>query len=299
MATSRAESWWIDSATAPERHPDPPSGALPTHAAAVVIGAGLSGLGAALRLVERGVVDVIVLEQRGISGGATGHNGGHLKAGGSADQLELEEWVVGTTAALAQKWGIECDIRFPGSVTVARSEDDAQRLRDQHAASDPRQRAALWTAEQCEVYTGSSEFVLGLHHPTSGQIWPAKLAVGLAQAATAAGVQLFPDVTVSGLETAASGAVNVLLADGSSLLAETVIVATNGWASELLPELRTAIRPVTNQALVTAPAPRLWTKIGAVSTMPPPDDSAEYGYCLQREDGRVVLGMSRGEAWQW
>jgi hypothetical protein len=51
--------------------------ALPSRVPVVVIGAGLSGAGAAYSIASRGM-GVLLLDARGVSGGASGRNGGFL-----------------------------------------------------------------------------------------------------------------------------------------------------------------------------------------------------------------------------
>ncbi|MFZ8941715.1 MAG: NAD(P)/FAD-dependent oxidoreductase, partial [Gemmobacter sp.] len=54
-----------------------------------VIGAGYTGLSAALHLAERGL-DVVVLEAQRVGFGASGRNGGQVGSGQRLDQEELE-----------------------------------------------------------------------------------------------------------------------------------------------------------------------------------------------------------------
>jgi glycine/D-amino acid oxidase-like deaminating enzyme len=47
----------------------------------------------------------------------------------------------------------------------------------------------------------------------------------------------------------------VVVTDRGAVTARAVVVCTNGWAAEILPELREHLYPVRNQVLMTAPVP--------------------------------------------
>jgi glycine/D-amino acid oxidase-like deaminating enzyme len=47
----------------------------------------------------------------------------------------------------------------------------------------------------------------------------------------------------------------VVVTDRGAVTARAVVVCTNGWAGEILPELREHLYPVRNQVLMTAPVP--------------------------------------------
>ena len=64
-----------------------------------IIGAGYTGLGAALRLAEQGV-STIVLEEAQVGSGASGRNGGQIHTGQRRDQYWLEK-TVGPDDAMA------------------------------------------------------------------------------------------------------------------------------------------------------------------------------------------------------
>ena len=71
-----------------------------------VIGAGYTGLSAALHLKELGH-SVIVLEAERVGWGASGRNGGHVGTGQRADQLSLEAWFGQSAAQELWRLGLE------------------------------------------------------------------------------------------------------------------------------------------------------------------------------------------------
>ena len=79
-------SWYLATARGLTAHP-PLAGA--TTADVCVVGAGYTGLSAALHLAERGY-SVVLLEGRRVGWGASGRNGGQLGTGQRRDEDELE-----------------------------------------------------------------------------------------------------------------------------------------------------------------------------------------------------------------
>ena len=88
------DSWYY--ATAKELH-DYPVLKEDIRADVCIVGAGYTGISAALELAERGY-SVVVLENHRVSSGASGRNGGVLGMGQRKDQDVLEKWLGKETA---------------------------------------------------------------------------------------------------------------------------------------------------------------------------------------------------------
>ena len=82
-------SWYT--VTAPPA-PDLPELEGDVRADVVIVGAGYTGLSAALELAQRGY-DVVVLEAHRVGWGASGRNGGQVCTGFSASLAKVERWV--------------------------------------------------------------------------------------------------------------------------------------------------------------------------------------------------------------
>lgn len=67
--------------------------------------------------------------------------------------------------------------------------------------------------------------------------------------------------------------------------AQYVVHATNAWASHLLPFLKNIIIPVRGQVIITEPVKPLWDFCFS--------SNYSHEYCIQRHDGRIVLGGMR------
>jgi gamma-glutamylputrescine oxidase len=97
------DSWYYATARELQAHAAL-TGDLKAHVC--IVGAGYTGLSAAIELAERGY-EVVVLESHKVGSGASGRNGGVLGMGQRKDQDELEA-MVGIDDA-KKFWQIACD----------------------------------------------------------------------------------------------------------------------------------------------------------------------------------------------
>ncbi len=99
------------------------------HADVVIIGAGIMGLSVAYHLAERGVTNVTVVDMGYLCGGASGRNGGGIRARWSSEtnvRLMLES--IRICRAFAAKMKINVWFRQGGYLFLARSTDQRERL---------------------------------------------------------------------------------------------------------------------------------------------------------------------------
>ncbi|MFZ5609167.1 MAG: NAD(P)/FAD-dependent oxidoreductase [Pseudomonadota bacterium] len=180
-----------------------------------VIGAGFTGLAAALSLAERGY-GVVLLEAARVGWGASGRNGGHLidgfasnravaaKLGGAlADFFWQLRWA---GHALVREWvarhHIDCELKF-GYLDVAETPRQMRALAAaqeewvrHHAPYDSR----LLSAGEVEALIASRAFIGGRLNGGNGHLHPLKLALGEARAAARLGVAIHEESPVIALE---------------------------------------------------------------------------------------------------
>jgi glycine/D-amino acid oxidase-like deaminating enzyme len=236
---------------------NPPADPLPAltgeiRADVAVIGAGYTGMAAALRLAERGI-DVILVEAEFCGRGASSRNAGHLTPTIAGDPLILStayrrrasqlirvaERAVHFTEGLIERLGIECDYERCGNVSAAltigqlrRSERVARFLRS--AGGDVDFVRADWGLPQ--------GFLGGILEHSGGHLNPGKFAHGLRTALQSAGVRVVEGSAVHEVLPRVGGAI-VRTGKGEARV-EHVLLATNAYSNELLAAPRRAIVPV-------------------------------------------------------
>ena len=215
------------------------------HADAVVVGAGYTGLSAALVLAQRGA-RVVVLEAQEVGFGGSGRNVGLVNAGmwvmPSALPGELGESLghrlldrLGNAPSqvfeLIERHGMDCEPQRSGTLHCA---PDAAGLRELQ------ERARQWQAlgapvrvlSQAETAqkTGTDAYLGALLDLRAGTVQPLAYARGLAHAAVAAGAQLHTQTVVSAVQDEGRHwRVNTV--GGGAVHAPWVIVATNAYSS--------------------------------------------------------------------
>ena len=288
--------FWLNDAPYQEFHSSPE---LPAASDVVVIGGGITGVATAYFLRKHGI-GVTVLERRGLAGGATGRNGGHISPGTSERFSEsvkrygLEQTraiydystqCAAAVRAFVEEHQVDCELRVNGSVSLALTQAE---LRPVQESFEEMQKYGLpceyWDAATCATRTRSEDFLGGVFRPTAGQLWPARLVFAVAEQAIALGANVQTQTEVQAIEREDNGTL-IVSTERGNIRAQHVVHATNAWARQLAPYLEGIIVPVRNQVIITEPAPRLWNF--GLST------NHGYEYFMQRPDGRIVLGGMR------
>ncbi len=234
----------------------------------VIVGGGVTGLSAALHLAETGA-KVVLLEAQTPGWGASGRNGGQLNPGLKHDpqaviaahgaemggrMLRLSGDAPRFVGALVQRLGIDCDFVQPGWIQPAHDAGSMQRL-EARAAEWAAQGVGLRLLDGAEVcrLIGTDVYTGGLLDPRGANVHPLKFTLGLAAAAEKAGARIYGQSAVSGL-TRVGGRHRVRTAAGA-VLADQVLLCTNGYTDGLMPGLRRSLVPVRSVQVATAPLP--------------------------------------------
>lgn len=234
----------------------------------VVVGGGFAGLSAALELRQKGL-SVVLLEADRIGSGASGRNGGQAIVGyasgqgpfedqlGAADAQRAWELSVEAVNLIEQRiavHGIDCDWQR-GYSYVADSPKKARALRAECDDHNARGIASEW-AEGADVarFIRSPRYVAAFRENTSGHLHPLKYALGLAQAAQAAGVQMHEHSPVTGLDR---GRTLVARTARGQVSARYGVLAGNCMLPEygprVAPEIAPRVMPVGTYIIGTAP----------------------------------------------
>jgi sarcosine oxidase len=230
-----------------------------------VVGAGFTGLRAAIELAQAGV-NVVVLEAGDVGFGASGRNGGQVnpmlpvaqpddlhKAVGSLYFERLTRTALGSADDLfdfIRTHQIQCDARQKGWIRV----DHCAAAREVS-----RRNARLWNGHGAEFdfldgddvvrLTGAHGYASGTVSPRGGAVQPMSLVRGMDRVARGLGSQVFSFSPVSRMQR--SEGRWRLEVSGHIVDAEKVIVATNGYSDDLVLGLKGSVLPLMSSQMAT------------------------------------------------
>ncbi len=285
---------------------------LPQTVDVAVIGGGLLGTATCYWLARAGI-HVALLERSFPAFGATGRNGGFVRAGSAIsypdaiDQfgqetaraiMTLTSESKALTRQVVEEEGIRCDYREPGSLQLA--------LSKQHVEAFQREVALLQAdgflaqflnREQTQALIKTplaAEILGGRFLPDQGLVHSARLVQGLVGAALRSGARAY-QAEVRELTQEGNGV--IVHTTRGKISAGSVVVAINAWTGQLLPSLSDFILPEREQMLAYASLPPVFsTSISA---------HIEAGeYWQQTPDGTILIGgcntvAPRGDLGVW
>jgi len=229
-----------------------------------IVGGGYTGLLSALELAERGY-SVAVLEAKTVGWGASGRNGGQIATGyqpgmietsklvGIEDSTKLWEMSVEATQILKSRIAahkIKCDLK-EGELYAATKNSHQTWLRREMAFCQENFgfHGYDWIdGADLPNFIGTTRYKAGLLDHQGGHLHPLNYALGLAQAAAAAGVQIFEQTKAQEL---IEGPKPVLQCADGKITAVSIILAGNAYVSGLNAGLDARIIPVSSYIIAT------------------------------------------------
>lgn len=230
-----------------------------------IVGAGFTGVSAALALSERGY-KVALVESNRVGWGASGRNGGQMIDG--MVEFEKFEKHAGLQAALAvyqmgvecrdvvlriiEKYKIDCDLKL-GYLDLA---TNAAQEKSFHADIERKKRMnyphelSFVPREEMHTVIGSDRYTAGLINRGNGHLHPLNLCIGEARAAAGLGCQIFEQSRVIRIKNGPNPRIET--AHGS-INASKLVLAGNAYLGKTEPKIYGAVIPAGSYIIATEP----------------------------------------------
>lgn len=267
-----------------------------------IVGAGYTGLSAALHLAKKGF-DVIVLEAARIGWGASGRNGGQMGTTHRKTQAELETMLgmtrahamwelakdsVATVTSIIKDYDIECDLK-PGVLHAAWKESDMPDLKaeaEHMARTYDYNKLSVLSRDEIRQEVDTECYSGGVLDEGGAHLHPLNYALGMARAAISHGAKIYEQTRV--LDVTKDAPAKIKTVHGT-VTAKQVILACNGYLGNLEPRVAGYIMPINNFIIATQP-------LGdAAKTLIPnnvaiQDTKFVIDYYRLSADGRLLFG---------
>lgn len=262
-----APTYWVATAGTPPEDDGPVRADM--DADVVIVGAGFTGLAAALFLAQEYGIKAVVLEANQSAWGCTSRNGGQGQ--NASGRLYRSQWI--------SRWGLEtakrldreirsgfetfkslvaqvdCDAVDKGHLYVAHREKKLAFLRNEAQVMrsvfgyDTRM---LSPEELRSEYCNDQEAAGALYEPEGVGVHPLKLAFGYHRLARQYGAKIHTSSPVEGWET--RGGMHYLRTPGGVVRARSVGLATGAYGGQsLTPLLHNKVMPILSNSMVTRP----------------------------------------------
>lgn len=255
--------WWLDAPRPPELPCEQPE-----KVDVAIVGAGFTGLNAALVLARAGA-SVAVFEAGQLGEGASSRNGGMigpsfhklgidgLRAKYGQDRTDdiIRESLgfVGYLEGFLKSERIDADFvrngRFRGALKPQHYDDMQQQLESLQRACGV--KGVMVPQKDQAIETGSKHFFGGVVYDTDGGLHPAKYHDGLTARVREAGAQILPHTPVEKIKRMSGG--YLVSTPRGTTRATHVAICTNGYTTQSFAGLRRRVLPLRSAMIATAP----------------------------------------------
>jgi sarcosine oxidase subunit beta len=269
-------------------------------AGTVIVGAGIMGLSIAYHLARLGEKDVLVVDKGYLCGGASGRNGGGIRAQWSSEaNVRLMQESIRMCRDFASEFKINVWLRQGGYLFLARTEDKRRALEQsaklQRECGLATRMLSPREAQKIVPELDPDGIVAASYNPDDGVVFPWPFVWGFAQAARKLGVEIatFTEVTAIDVRGKRIEAVRVRPAPHEHGGAESVIRthrvvnACGAWSPEIarLAGVELPNKPHRHEICSTEPL-KPWLK-------PLVADLANGLYFSQSTRGEIVGGIGQ------
>jgi glycine/D-amino acid oxidase-like deaminating enzyme len=262
-------NYWLTTVKMPAAQSRP----LPANADVAIIGAGFTGLSAALSLAKRGA-KVVVLETEAIGWGASSRNGGMVLTGLKLGVNKLISTygreltrrmyaasleTIDTVDRIVKEESIDCDFARKGHLEVAckpaHFADYAHQV--EVIAREFNHQLRVVPRDQLSGEIGSEIYYGGMVDEISAGLNPARYVAGLGAAAMRAGAQIYERTRLQNIQRESRGGAPGFKLNSSqgAIWARNVLVGTSGYTGAATPALRKKIIPIGSFIITTEVLP--------------------------------------------
>jgi glycine/D-amino acid oxidase-like deaminating enzyme len=268
-----------------------------------IVGGGFTGLWTALELKRANpATRVVLLEGVRCGDGASGRNGGFLHGYWASLPRLVELFGREQAVALArQSTGVYDAVRAlgddvwlteAGMLTVAIGPaHDAELERAAAIAAEVGAPEEAVLIARDELSVDSPAFRGAVYYRDAATVQPSRLIRALRRAALAAGVRIYEQTPVLGIDR------SVARCDRASVRAEEIVVATNASAAVRWPAAR-RVAVFRSAIVLTEPVRDLHERIGWVGGEAIADARTYLSYFRLTNDSRVLMGSASGDYWR-
>jgi glycine/D-amino acid oxidase-like deaminating enzyme len=257
--------YWLDTSTA---GPDRSSTEIAGDVDVAVVGAGLTGLSAALHLARKGA-KVAVFERDTVAFGASGRNGGMATTGlsiGFRDAIARYGFPTASALFLAYndaidsveklvgEEGIDCDFARTGKLSLAAKPAHYDSLRKTHEVLAERLGYETQMVPKSDIRSelASDRYHGAMVDPKGAGLHVGKFTRGLAESAAGLGAQIHEKASVDEV-VRLGGTRHKVVTSRGTVDADQVLVATSGYTSRPFRWMQLRIAPVGSFIIVTEP----------------------------------------------
>jgi len=282
-----------------------------------IIGAGFTGLSAALHLAKAGYA-VVLLDAHRVGWGASGRNGGQLGSDQRSDQDALESqygktearalWDIAQDANslcrnLIHEYAIDCDLT-DGIIHADHRErylNETREYTEKLQTDYAYDKIRYVDKDEIRAQIGSESYFGGSLDMGAAHLHPLNFALGLACAASQAGATIYqesPVLSYADLNAGSASKISVKTATGE-VIAKHVLLACNGYLDKLNGQVASRVMPINNYIIATEPLSDEMARSLILNNHAVADSRFVVNYFRLSADNRMLFGGGENYSFQF